>query len=169
MPQEATSEAYVPAQRPQTGQAARVPAPHVDPGGSSGVAGAAPEGPTASVGLIRGVTDRRTFVELRHRARRARSGPLSLSYVPAATAGPPRVAYAIGRPVGHAVSRNRLRRQLRSLMAEAASADPTLVPPGAYLVSVGPAARGLCYQELKVSVVRVLEAVARPASEGRRR
>jgi len=44
---------------------------------------------------------------------------------------PPRVAFAVGRRVGSAVERNRLRRQLRAVAAELA---PDL-EPGAYLVS----------------------------------
>jgi ribonuclease P protein component len=48
----------------------------------------------------------------------------------------PRIAFAIGRRVGPAVARNRLRRQLRAIFAEANPA------PGAYLVSVTPASTG---------------------------
>ena len=44
---------------------------------------------------------------------------------------PPRVAFAVGRRVGPAVARNRLRRQLRALTADLA---PELAS-GAYLVA----------------------------------
>jgi ribonuclease P protein component len=47
---------------------------------------------------------------------------------------PPRVAYAVGRRVGGAVARNRVRRRLRSLAREAA------LPGGAWLVGAGAAA-----------------------------
>ena len=50
---------------------------------------------------------------------------------------PPRVAYAVGRGVGGAVVRNRVRRRLRA--ATRAHADE-LVPGRAYLVSTAPAA-----------------------------
>lgn len=51
-------------------------------------------------------------------------------------ASPPHVAYAIGRAVGGAVERNRLRRRLRPIMSDLA---PSL-PPGWYLVGARPRA-----------------------------
>jgi ribonuclease P protein component len=71
----------------------------------------------------------------------------------------PRVAYAIGKRVGQAVVRNRLRRQLR-----AAVGDATGLRPGAYLVAVGPGAYGLSYEDLRTKVVTAMTA----ASKGRR-
>lgn len=58
------------------------------------------------------------------------------------------MAYAIGRRVGGAVDRNRLRRRLRAIVAEV---GPELVP-GDYLVSAGPAAHALGHEELKAMV-----------------
>jgi len=56
---------------------------------------------------------------------------------------PPRVAFAIGRAFGPAVHRNRVRRQLRSLLSEMA------VPPGAYLIGARPDAAARSYLELR--------------------
>jgi ribonuclease P protein component len=64
----------------------------------------------------------------------------------------PRVAYAIGRAVGTAPQRNRLRRRLRHLLAD--TAEP--LPAGLYLVRVAPAARHLSHQELSETVTRLL-------------
>jgi len=50
------------------------------------------------------------------------------------TPPPPRVAFAVGRRVGSAVSRNRLRRRLREL------ARRTDLAPGAWLVIAAPGA-----------------------------
>jgi ribonuclease P protein component len=58
-------------------------------------------------------------------------------------AGDARVAFAVGRQVGTAVVRNRVRRRLR-----AAARDLDL-QPGAYLVGAGPEAVGLPYPELQ--------------------
>ena len=69
---------------------------------------------------------------------------------------PPRVAYAIGRGVGTAVVRNRVRRRLRA--ATRAHTDQ-LVPGHAYLVSTGPAAGGRPYAELSVSLRDALVAL----------
>jgi len=69
---------------------------------------------------------------------------------------PPRVAYAIGRGVGGAVVRNRVRRRLRA--ATRAHAD-SLVTGHAYLVSARPAARASSYQELSSSLHDALRAL----------
>jgi ribonuclease P protein component len=69
------------------------------------------------------------------------------------------VAYAIGRRVGTAVTRNRLRRRLRAIVAEAASS----LPSGAYVVRAGPEAAELDFDELRMAMGRALEqAVAEP-------
>jgi ribonuclease P protein component len=85
------------------------------------------------------IRDRRTFRALRASGSRLRSGPVGVTVLPEAqaAAGPPRLAFAIGRNVGPAVVRNRLRRQLR---AHARQLD---LAPGAYLVNLSPAAAGL--------------------------
>jgi ribonuclease P protein component len=62
---------------------------------------------------------------------------------------PPRVAYAIGRGVGTAVVRNRVRRRLR---AATRTHRDQLVPGHAYLVSTGPAAATRTYAELSTSL-----------------
>jgi len=64
---------------------------------------------------------------------------------PAGTDGPPRVAYAVGRRVGGAVARNRVRRRLRAVVAAEAAA---LAPDHVYLVGAGPAAAKTPYREL---------------------
>lgn len=50
---------------------------------------------------------------------------------------PPRVAFAIGKRTGSAVARNRLRRQLRSIL------DELDLPSGAYLIGAGPEAAAM--------------------------
>jgi ribonuclease P protein component len=72
-------------------------------------------------------------------------------------AAPPRVAYAVGRRVGGAADRNRLRRRLRAIVGEAA---PGLAP-GAYLVAAGPDAAALPHPQLQALVSDALEAVSR--------
>ena len=59
-----------------------------------------------------------------------------------------RVAYAIGREVGTAVVRNRLRRRLRSVMTELSTRGAGF-PSGDYLVRVTPAGANVRSSELK--------------------
>lgn len=96
------------------------------------------------------------FAALRRTRHRARSGPLRVSWVPApapapdGAGAPPRVAFAIGRRVGPAVVRNRLRRRLRAVLVDLE------VPPGDYLVGCDPDAATLSFPELKALVSKVL-------------
>ncbi|MGH9151312.1 MAG: ribonuclease P protein component [Acidimicrobiales bacterium] len=99
------------------------------------------------------MTDRATFTALRSARRRARRGPITVTFVPGAPPRPPRVAYAVGRAVGGAVVRNRLRRRLRAAVFEL---GPDL-RPGAYLVGAAPEAASLPYGELKAMVSGALD------------
>ena len=150
--EEARSEANVPAEQPTPGQASRVPASHVDTGGPPRPALPPVEGPPSPVGLIWRVRDRATFAALRRQGRRVRRGPLTVTFLPDAAsseAEPPKVAFAIGRSVGNAVRRNRVRRQLRAILRELAGRREAPLGPGTYLLSVRPAVTTLSYQELR--------------------
>jgi ribonuclease P protein component len=80
------------------------------------------------------VTDRRTFQALRERGRRARRGPLVVTWLAPAPGEdtPPRAAFALGRNLGGAVLRNRIRRRLRAALRELQSEGR--LPAGTYLV-----------------------------------
>lgn len=95
--------------------------------------------------------------------RRGKAGPITVSWVPGQPTEPPRVAYAIGKRVGPAVVRNRLRRRLRMIIREVA---PTL-PPGAYLIGAGPPAALSPYDELRTMVPQAIaiSTRARPAGQ----
>jgi ribonuclease P protein component len=88
-----------------------------------------------------------TFASLGRTRHRARQGPVWVRWVPPppGSASSPEVAFAIGRKVGGAVVRNRLRRRLRAILR---SLD---LAPGAYLVGVSvadPAASALSFAQL---------------------
>lgn len=87
------------------------------------------------------VRKRADFAALRARGVRSRRRPVRVTYLPGGTEV--RVAYAIGRPVGTAVRRNRLRRRLRAIVADLS------VPSGTYLLAAGPDATGLSSTELR--------------------
>jgi ribonuclease P protein component len=63
------------------------------------------------------------------------------------------VAYALGRAIGPAVVRNRLRRQLRALLAGAT------LPPGLYLIGAQPAAAQRSRDELEFDLGRLVVSV----------
>jgi len=109
------------------------------------------------------LSDPAVFARLRSARRRARSGALWLTWVPPVDPTiPPRVAFAIGRKVGGAVVRNRLRRRLRSALS-----TRTLVP-GDYLVGVAPGGGDLGWDELNVLVddlLASLPATSAPSAE----
>lgn len=96
------------------------------------------------------VRDRGTFGELRRRGTRARAGVVTVTWAPGE--GPARVAYAVGRAVGPAVVRNRVRRRLRALMDESAAE----LRPGAYLVGAAPGAARSTYAGLRDDLRRAL-------------
>jgi ribonuclease P protein component len=96
------------------------------------------------------IRDRATFEVLRRSGRRVRRGPVTVTYAAVGDAARPRVAYVVGKRVGGAVVRNRLRRRLR------AAAAVEGLQPGAYLVGVGPGATGLTYEELRTTVATAM-------------
>lgn len=76
-----------------------------------------------------------------HDGTRRRSGPVTVVFVPApgdVVPAQPCVAFAIGRKVGNAVVRNRLRRRLRDELDGLAREQRLRV--GAYLIVLAPAA-----------------------------
>jgi ribonuclease P protein component len=98
---------------------------------------------------------RAAFAALR-RGRRLRRGPITVTWADRDPEGPPRVAYAVGRRVGGAVVRNRIRRRLRAVVRDI-GAD---LAPGAYLIGAGAEAASLPYDELKATVSEAARAVS---------
>ena len=80
-------------------------------------------------------------------------GPITVTFVPGPAGEVGRVAYAIGRKVGGAVTRNRLRRRLRAVLVD--------LQPGAYLINASPEAADVQFGELKIFVNTALQALRR--------
>lgn len=108
-------------------------------------------------GIVR-IGDRVTFQAFRRTGRRSRRGPLAVVHVPA-TVGDERVrvAYAVGRRLGGAVARNRLRRQLRAVMRSRHVEGG--LPAGSYLVTASPGAEQLSFGELLALVNEALDSL----------
>jgi ribonuclease P protein component len=155
-------ETHLSAQRTQAGEDARVPQAHVYQGRPGGDPVAPGEGTPSPVGVISAespqwpltpIRSRRTFEDLRRSRIRGRSGPLTVVFVPQNTWSRCEVAYAINKKLGNAVTRNKLRRRLRSILSEHA----TGLPAGAFLIRTDPGASSLAFNELKVAMSQALE------------
>ena len=92
-----------------------------------------------------------------------RRGAVSLAVFEVGDGAPPRVAYSIGKRVGPSVTRNRVRRRLRAVVA---SHRPQLKPGCAYLLGASPAAAAASYAELNTAVGELLGA-SRGATPGK--
>jgi ribonuclease P protein component len=103
------------------------------------------------------IRDRATFEALRRDGQRSRRGHITVTFVVTGDESAPRVAYAVGKRVGGAVVRNRLRRRLRTVVADASAS----LAPGAYLVAAGREAAGLPYEDLKAQVTAAMTSASR--------
>jgi ribonuclease P protein component len=149
-------EAHVSTQQPQAQAQARIPSPDANAGRSGGPAPSPGPWPQPPVGLIWSVRGRADFARLA-RAPRRRHDQLVVSFVMSNDlAAPPSVAYAVGRAAGGAVTRNRLRRRLRSAVRESAE---DLVGGGLYLFACRPGAAAMPYRALRRAVRGLLHEI----------
>lgn len=103
--------------------------------------------------MIWRIRERSAFTRLAHEGKRTRAGVLWCTYVPDPDAMPPRVAYALGRAIGPAVVRNRLRRRLQALLAASS------LPAGLYLIGAQPAAARRSFVELEFDLRQLVASV----------
>jgi ribonuclease P protein component len=76
-----------------------------------------------------------------------------MTFLPGDPSIPPRVAYAVGKRVGPAVVRNRVRRRLRAATLRHRA---ELRPGGAYLFGAGPAAASVPFAEIDAAMGQLL-------------
>lgn len=109
------------------------------------------------------IGDRSSFQELRRHGRRARRGPLSVTWVaPAIDATPPRAGFTVGKSVGGATVRNLVKRRLRAALRELQAVDR--LPGGTFVIGAGPDVVGLSYLELHVLLGDAIDAASGKAS-----
>lgn len=148
-------EAHLPAQCPSSSQEAWVPGPHEHSRRARRPEVATRQGSGSSLGLIGRINARNDFVRLRRTGRRIRLDPFWCTYLLDPSVEVPRVAFAINRRVGNAVTRNRLRRRARSVLT-------TLdLPSGLYLIGCSPRASKLAFDSIQRTLEELPAAVAR--------
>jgi ribonuclease P protein component len=107
-------ETDVPAEQPETQEEARLPSPDAQSSGPRGDSTPAQQGPLPAFRLIWRVRGRASFRALARGRKRVAGDVEVRTVVLGCVEEPPRVAYAVGRSVGNAVTRNNVRRKLRA-------------------------------------------------------
>jgi ribonuclease P protein component len=141
-------EEDVPTEQPEAEEEARLPAPDAHPRRPRRADATPVQGPPPAVGLIWRVRDRASFRALAAGSRR-RLGGLTMSAAAIDRPGPARVAFAVGRHAGNAVTRNRVRRRLRAAVQAEADA---FAPSTAYLIRADARALRVPYAELRTTL-----------------
>ncbi|HEX3840091.1 MAG TPA: ribonuclease P protein component [Acidimicrobiales bacterium] len=100
------------------------------------------------------IQSQRTFDLFRTSGTGGSSGPLRVKFVRRNSWSRAEIAYALGKKLGGAVVRNRLRRRLRAIV----TAGGIELSPGAYLVSAGPGATTLSFDQLRLAMGQAVRA-----------
>ncbi len=146
-------ETYLPAEQPEAEEEARIPPPDAQSSGTRGDPTPAQQGPLQPFRLIWRVRGQAAFQALA-RGERRRAGNLEVrTAVLGSVAQPPRAAFAVGRSVGDAVTRNRVRRRLRAALREHSA---SLAPGAGYLVRATPGAAVTPFAELSDTLGAIL-------------
>jgi ribonuclease P protein component len=160
-PRRPKDEENVPTEQEAPCKAPRLPAPHGGPRRSASASLATGEGPPALERVIEPLRSAGEFRTLRATGRRVTNGPITMIVCDADSADRTQVAYAISRRVGTAVRRNRLRRQLRALLAGFDKGGS--LPSSRYLVICQPQAAHLDHSGLSHCLEGVIQRVSSAA------
>jgi ribonuclease P protein component len=106
------------------------------------------------------IRGRQRFERLRRGGTRIHDTSLWCTFLSDPLISPARTAFAIGRAVGPAVRRNRLRRRLRVLLQRRARTRP--LPPGLLLIGARRSAVELTFDELGAELDRLLDRLPVP-------
>ena len=90
-----------------------------------------------------------------------RCGPVSVRFDPDRSSH--LFAFAIGRRVGSAVVRNRVRRRMRAIVA----GERHQIPVGTYLVSARPDVTELTFEEMRNAMIAAIERATAPGGAAR--
>jgi ribonuclease P protein component len=149
-------ETHIPAEQPEAEEEARVPASDAQSRGPRGDSTPSHQGPREPLRLIWRVRGQSSFRALA-RGRRRRAGNLEVRTVAGPGNEPARVAYSVGRNIGDAVTRNRVRRRLRAAVQ---SHGGRLESGATYLVRARPGAESDTFAELSDTLRAILGELA---------
>ncbi len=152
-------EAYISTQHPPTCQKARVPLTHEHPRRPCRAEKPPRQGPRPTLGLIGRIRERHAFVRLGREGTRIRRSALWCIWCPDPDSTATSIAFAINRACGPAVTRNRLRRRLRSILRELDRSEAT--PPALLLIGIRPEAIELTFDQLRSEMTAVIEQIRR--------
>jgi ribonuclease P protein component len=107
--------------------------------------------------LIQRVRQRRTFQRLGREGTRIRRSALWCTWCPESDSTSPQLAFALGRALGPATTRNLLRRRLRAILREIDRNQP--LPPVTILIGASPAATELTFDQLSSEVEQLLSII----------
>ena len=106
--------------------------------------------------MIGRIRTRDDFLRLRRDGHRVRIEPFWCSHLLDPSLDSAFVAFAINRAVGNAVTRNRLRRRLRAVIAELD------LPNGLYLIGCRPTASELTYDQIATALGKLPARLGHP-------
>ena len=110
--------------------------------------------------MILRIRGRESFARVARDGTRARGAALWCTHLPDSSTSATHVAYSVGRAVGPAVTRNRVRRRLRAALRDL---DRTgRLPSGALLIGATPAAAERTYDALATEMAQLLARVTTP-------
>lgn len=164
MPKEATSEAHLSAERPQAGQASRIPSSYVQPGRPSGDSQSPAEGPSSAVSVTR-LRGRTSFLDIRRKGVRTRAGAIGIAFLAQDGEGSARVGYAVTRRVGNAVTRNRVRRRLQAALSELVRRGDLTLRSGLYVIMPSPGVVPMGFPQLRDALAVALDTSCRQARQ----
>lgn len=150
-------EAYFSTKQPTPCQEAWFPRPHEHSRWSRRAQEPSRQGARSSLGLIRRIRERHGFERLARDGTRIRRSSLWCTYCPDPDSGAASVAFALSRALGPAVTRNLLRRRLRSLLREADRRDP--LPSALILIGARSSAIELTFAQLRTELDLLIQHV----------
>ena len=150
-------EAYFSTKHPPPCQEAWLPRSHEHPSGPCRAQEPSRQGPRPPLGLILRIRDRQSFQRLSRDGKRIRRASLWCTWCPNPDPTGMAVAFAVGRALAPAVTRNRLRRRFRAILRELDQVEP--LPPCLLLIGATPRTLELTFEQMRMEVRSMVDQI----------